>query len=383
MKTLAILGATGSVGRSTLDLVEREPGRWRVRALSADTSARELAAQAIRTRAEIAVVADESAYADLKDALNGSGIEAAAGAQALADAADADIVMAAIVGAAGLRPTLKAVQRGATVAIANKETLVCAGELVRAAAAASGARLLPVDSEHNAIYQCFDFDHPERIARVILTCSGGPFREATTEQMRAMTPAQAVKHPVWSMGGKISVDSATLMNKGLELIEAWHLFPVSADQLSVLIHPQSVVHSMVEYVDGSTLAQLGTPDMRIPIAYALAWPDRMATPCERLDLAKIARLDFSEPDPARFPALGLAWAALRAGGAATNTLNAANEIAVAAFLAGRIGFLDIAATVEETLNAEAAQPMFSLEDVIAIDTAARVRARAVIERRSR
>ena len=383
VKTLAILGATDSVGRSTLDLVEREPGRWRVRALSADTSARELAAQAIRTRAEIAVVADESAYADLKDALNGSGIEAAAGAQALADAADADIVMAAIVGAAGLRPTLKAVQRGATVAIANKETLVCAGELVRAAAAASGARLLPVDSEHNAIYQCFDFDHPERIARVILTCSGGPFREATTEQMRAMTPAQAVKHPVWSMGGKISVDSATLMNKGLELIEAWHLFPVSADQLSVLIHPQSVVHSMVEYVDGSTLAQLGTPDMRIPIAYALAWPDRMATPCERLDLAKIARLDFSEPDPARFPALGLAWAALRAGGAATNTLNAANEIAVAAFLAGRIGFLDIAATVEETLNAEAAQPMFSLEDVIAIDTAARVRARAVIERRSR
>ena len=383
VKTLAILGATGSVGRSTLDLVEREPGRWRVRALSADTSARELAAQAIRTRAEIAVVADESAYADLKDALNGSGIEAAAGAQALADAADADIVMAAIVGAAGLRPTLKAVQRGATVAIANKETLVCAGELVRAAAAASGARLLPVDSEHNAIYQCFDFDHPERIARVILTCSGGPFREATTEQMRAITPAQAVKHPVWSMGGKISVDSATLMNKGLELIEAWHLFPVSADQLSVLIHPQSVVHSMVEYVDGSTLAQLGTPDMRIPIAYALAWPDRMATPCERLDLAKIARLDFSEPDPARFPALGLAWAALRAGGAATNTLNAANEIAVAAFLAGRIGFLDIAATVEETLNAEAAQPMFSLEDVIAIDTAARVRARAVIERRSR
>jgi len=383
VKTLAILGATGSVGRSTLDLVEREPGRWRVRALSADTSARELAAQAIRTRAEIAVVADESAYADLKDALNGSGIEAAAGAQALADAADADIVMAAIVGAAGLRPTLKAVQRGATVAIANKETLVCAGELVRAAAAASGARLLPVDSEHNAIYQCFDFDHPERIARVILTCSGGPFREATTEQMRAMTPAQAVKHPVWSMGGKISVDSATLMNKGLELIEAWHLFPVSADQLSVLIHPQSVVHSMVEYVDGSTLAQLGTPDMRIPIAYALAWPDRMATPCERLDLARIGRLDFAEPDPARFPALGLAWAALRAGGAATNTLNAANEIAVAAFLAGRIGFLDIAATVEETLNAEAAQPMFSLEDVIAIDTAARVRARAVIERRSR
>ncbi len=383
MKTLAILGATGSVGRSTLDLVEREPERWRVRALSADTNARELAAQAIRTRAEIAVVADEAAYADLKAALNGSGIEAAAGAQALADAADADIVMAAIVGAAGLRPTLRAVERGATVAIANKETLVCAGALARAAAAQSGARLLPVDSEHNAIYQCFDFDHPERIARVILTCSGGPFREATTEQMRTMTPAQAVKHPVWSMGGKISVDSATLMNKGLELIEAWHLFPVSIDQLGVLIHPQSVVHSMVEYVDGSTLAQLGTPDMRIPIAYALAWPDRMQTPCERLDLARIARLDFAEPDPARFPALGLAWAALRAGGASTNILNAANEIAVAAFLAGRIGFLDIAATVEETLSAEPAQPMFSLEDVIAIDTAARVRARGIVNTRSR
>jgi 1-deoxy-D-xylulose-5-phosphate reductoisomerase len=382
-RTLAILGATGSVGRSTLDLVEREPERWRVRALSADTNARELARQAIRTRAEIAVVADERAYADLKDALNGSGIEAAAGAQALSDAADADIVMAAIVGAAGLRPTLRAVQRGATVAIANKETLVCAGELVRAAAAKSGARLLPVDSEHNAIYQCFDFDHPERIARVILTCSGGPFREATTEQMRAMTPAQAVKHPVWSMGGKISVDSATLMNKGLELIEAWHLFPVSVDQLSVLIHPQSVVHSMVEYVDGSTLAQLGTPDMRIPIAYALAWPDRMQTPCARLDLAKVGRLDFAEPDTARFPALGLAWAALRAGGAATNILNAANEIAVAAFLDGRIGFLDIAATVGDTLAAEAVGPMFSLEDVIAIDAAARTRARAIVETRTR
>jgi len=383
VKTLTILGATGSVGRSTLDLVEREPERWRVRALSADTNARALAAQAIRARAEIAVVADEAAYAELKDALSGTGIHAAAGANALADAADADIVMAAIVGAAGLRPTLRAVQRGATVAIANKETLVCAGELVRAAAAASGARLLPVDSEHNAIYQCFDFDHPERIARVILTCSGGPFREASLDEMRVKTAAEAVNHPVWSMGGKISVDSATLMNKGLELIEAWHLFPVSADQLCVLIHPQSVVHSMVEYVDGSTLAQLGTPDMRIPIAYALAWPDRMATPCERLDLARIARLDFSEPDPTRFPALGLAWAALRAGGAATNILNAANEIAVAAFLAGRIGFLDIATTVEETLATEDAKPMFSLEDIISIDAAARVRARAIVEVRSR
>ena len=382
-RTLAILGATGSVGRSTLDLVERSPERWRVTALSAATNARALAEQAIRVRPEIAVVADDAAYADLKEALSGTGIRAAAGATALADAAEADIVMAAIVGAAGLRPTLRAVERGSTVAIANKETLVCAGDLVRAAAARSGARLLPVDSEHNAIYQCFDFDHPGRIAKVILTCSGGPFRETSLADMAGKTPAEAVKHPVWSMGGKISVDSATLMNKGLELIEAWHLFPVTVDQLEVLIHPQSVVHSLVEYVDGSVLAQLGTPDMRTPIAYALAWPDRVPTPAARLNLAEIARLDFAEPDATRFPALGLAWAALRTGGAAPNILNAANEIAVAAFLNGRIGFLDIAATVEETLLGEPISEMFSLEDVIAIDTAARARARSVVETRTR
>ena len=382
-RTLAILGATGSVGRSTLDLVERSPERWRVKALSAATNAHALAEQAIRVRPEIAVVADEAAYPDLKQALAGTGIRAAAGATALADAAEADIVMAAIVGAAGLRPTLRAVERGSTVAIANKETLVCAGDLVRAAAARSGARLLPVDSEHNAIYQCFDFDHPGRIAKVILTCSGGPFRETSLADMAGKTPAEAVKHPVWSMGGKISVDSATLMNKGLELIEAWHLFPVTVDQLEVLIHPQSVVHSLVEYVDGSVLAQLGTPDMRTPIAYALAWPDRVPTPAARLNLAEIARLDFAEPDATRFPALGLAWAALRTGGAAPNILNAANEIAVAAFLNGRIGFLDIAATVEETLLGEPISEMFSLEDVIAIDTAARARARSVVETRTR
>lgn len=381
-RTLAILGATGSVGRSTLDLVERDPARWRVKALSAATNAHALAEQAIRVRPEIAVVADEAAYPALKAALHGTGIEAAGGAAALADAAEADIVMAAIVGAAGLRPTLRAVERGATVAIANKETLVCAGDLVRAAAAKSGARLLPVDSEHNAIYQCFDFDRPELVAKVILTCSGGPFREATTEQMRHKTPEQAVKHPVWSMGGKISVDSATLMNKGLELIEAYHLFPVTADQLQVLIHPQSVVHSLVEYIDGSVLAQLGTPDMRTPIAYALAWPDRIETPCERLNLAQIARLDFAQPDHERFPALGLAWAALRAGGAAPTILNAANEIAVAAFLAGRIGFLEIAATVAATLERGAAQPMFNLDDVISVDANARRRASAIVEERS-
>jgi len=381
-RTLAILGATGSVGRSTLDLVERDPARWRIKALSAATNAQALAEQAIRVRPEVAVVADEAAYPALRAALQGTGIEAAGGAAALADAAEADIVMAAIVGAAGLRPTLRAVERGATVAIANKETLVCAGDLVRAAAAKSGARLLPVDSEHNAIYQCFDFDRPERVAKVILTCSGGPFREATTEQMRHKTAAEAIKHPVWAMGAKISVDSATLMNKGLELIEAFHLFPVTADQLQVLIHPQSVVHSLVEYIDGSVLAQLGTPDMRTPIAYALAWPDRVPTPCERLNLAQIARLDFAEPDLERFPALGLAWGAMRAGGSAPTTLNAANEIAVAAFLGGRIGFLQIAATVAATLEREAAQPMFSLDDVISVDASARRRASAIVEERS-
>ncbi len=381
-RTLAILGATGSVGRSTLDLVERDPARWRVKALSAATNAQALAEQAIRVRPEIAVVADEAAYPALKAALAGTDIEAAGGSAALADAAEADIVMAAIVGAAGLRPTLRAVERGATVAIANKETLVCAGDLVCAAAAKSGARLLPVDSEHNAIYQCFDFARPERVAKVILTCSGGPFREATTEQMRHKTAAEAVKHPVWAMGAKISVDSATLMNKGLELIEAFQLFPVRPDQLEVLIHPQSVVHSLVEYIDGSVLAQLGTPDMRTPIAYALAWPDRVPTPCERLNLAQIARLDFAEPDLERFPALGLAWGAMRAGGSAPTTLNAANEIAVAAFLGGRIGFLQIAATVAATLEREAAQPMFSLDDVISVDASARRRASAIVEERS-
>lgn len=383
MRSLAVLGATGSVGRSTLDLIVREPGRWRVHALTANRDAEALARAAIAVGAEHAVVADEAAYPALKAALQGSRCKAGAGAAALDEAAHADWVMAAIVGAAGLPPTLAAVERGATVAIANKETLVCAGDLVTAAAARSGARLLPVDSEHNAIFQCFDFDRPARIARVILTCSGGPFREASVEEMRSKTVAEAVRHPVWAMGGKISIDSATLMNKGLELIEAHHLFPITADQLSVLIHPQSVVHSLVEYIDGSVLAQLGTPDMRTPIAHTLAWPERMETPCARLDLAAIGRLDFSAPDSARFPALGLAWAALRAGGAAPAILNAANEVAVAAFLAGEIGFLDIAAIVEETLTTEDVSPMFSLADIIAIDARARGRARAIAATRMR
>jgi 1-deoxy-D-xylulose-5-phosphate reductoisomerase len=342
-----------------------------------------LAAQAKAVGARIAVVADESAYAALRDALAGTGIEAAAGTQALCEAAaaDVDVVMAAIVGYAGLAPTLAAIERGRTVAIANKETLVCAGDLVTATAARTGATLLPVDSEHNAIWQCFDFERPERVSRVILTASGGPFRTASEAEMRVATVAQACKHPVWSMGAKISVDSATLMNKGLELIEAHHLFPVSADQLEVLVHPQSVVHSLVEYIDGSVLAQLGTPDMRTPIAYTLAWPERMATPCARLDLASIGSLTFEAPDFARFPALGLAWGALRAGGSSPCILNAANEVAVAAFIAGQVSFLDIAAIVGETLDRMTAQPCGSLDEVVAVDTEARGFARAAMGRR--
>ena len=380
---ITVLGSTGSVGQSTLDLLQRAPADWRVDALTANRDAAGLAAQARAVGARIAVVADESAYADLKAALSGSGIAAAAGKAAVreAAAADSDIVLTAIVGAAGLAPTLAAVERGATVAIANKETLVCAGDLVTALAARTGATLLPVDSEHNAIFQCFDHERPERVSRVILTASGGPFRTASREEMRVATVAQACKHPVWSMGAKISVDSATLMNKGLELIEAHHLFPISADQLEVIVHPQSVVHSLVEYIDGSVLAQLGTPDMRTPIAYTLAWPERMATPCARLDLAQIGSLTFEAPDFERFPALGLAWDALRAGGTAPCILNAANEIAVAAFIAGQVSFLDIAAIVGETLERLAAGPCGSLDEVIAVDGAARRAATEAIGRR--
>ena len=372
-RSITVLGATGSVGASTLDLLLRAPEAWAVEALTANCDVAALAQAARAVNAKLAVVADESCYAALKDALAGTGIEVAAGKTALCDAAKrpAEIVLSAIVGAAGLPPTLAAVERGATLAIANKETLVCAGDLVTAAAARSGAMLLPVDSEHNAIFQVFDHAHPERVTRIIVTASGGPFRRATLDEMRAATPAQACAHPVWSMGAKISVDSATLMNKGLELIEAAHLFPVTPDQLEVIVHPQSVVHSFVEYIDGSMLAQLGSPDMRTPIGYCLAWPERMATPSARLDLASVASLTFEAPDHARFPALGLATDALRAGGSAPCILNAANEVAVAAFLNGAIGFLDIAAIVADSLARVGSGPVASLDEVVAIDGMAR------------
>jgi 1-deoxy-D-xylulose-5-phosphate reductoisomerase len=382
-RSLTILGATGSVGSQALDLVARNPGRWQVEALTANSDAEGLAAAARASGARFAAVGDDKAYGALKDALFGSGIEPAAGPEALCEAArrPGDIVLTAIVGAAGLGPTLAAVERGATLAIANKETLVCAGPVVAAAAKASGATLLPVDSEHNAVFQVFDHDQPDRVSKIILTCSGGPFRTASREVMAKASVADACKHPVWSMGAKISVDSATLMNKGLELIEAFHLFPVGADRLDVIIHPQSVVHSMVEYVDGSVLAQLGSPDMRIPIAYAMAWPERIATPAARLDLAQIGKLEFEAPDLERFPCLALAWGALRAGGSAPCILNAANEVAVAAFIAGQVSFLDIGAIVAETLARVASGPVGSLAEVVDIDGAARAEARAQVKAR--
>ncbi|MDF7773963.1 1-deoxy-D-xylulose-5-phosphate reductoisomerase [Sphingomonas sp. AOB5] len=373
MKRITILGATGSVGSSTLDLIEREPERFEVVALTANGDAAKLAAAAIRTNAKRAVVADAARLPELQERLAGTGIEARGGADAVCDAVrmGADWTMAAIVGTAGLKPVMAALEAGGTVALANKESLVSAGDVMTAAARAHGTTLLPVDSEHNAVFQCLDRTAPERVRRIILTASGGPFRTRSLDEMRAITPAQAVAHPNWSMGAKISVDSATLMNKGLELIEAFHLFPVAADQLDVIVHAQSVIHSMVEYVDGSVLAQLGSPDMRIPIAYALAWPDRMETPCERLDLARIARLDFEEPDYQRFPCLALAQEALKAGGARPAILNAANEVAVASFLSGAVNFLEIAAIVADTLSRYDPPAPDTLDAVLAIDAEAR------------
>ncbi len=375
-RSVTILGSTGSVGSNTIDLIRRSPERFQVDTLSGNSNVELLAQQAIEVGAAMAVVADEDRYQDLKSALSGSGIEAAAGRNALVEAAmrPTDWVMAAIVGAAGLAPTLEAVRRGAIVGLANKECLVSAGEFFCREVAGADARLIPVDSEHSAIYQVFDFERPERIEKIILTASGGPFRERALDTLTSVTPAEAVAHPNWSMGAKISVDSATMMNKGLELIEAFHLFPVSGEQIDILVHPQSVIHSMVEYVDASVLAQLGTPDMRTPIAFALAWPDRMDAPSPRLKLEDIRTLTFEAPDPQRFPALRLAREALDIGGSAPTVLNAANEVAVTAFLSEDLGFLDIARVVEETMDRMPRQNLSSLDDVFAVDEEARRRA---------
>jgi len=379
-RRLSILGATGSVGTSTLDLVERHPNRFEVVALTAARNVAALADAARRTSAKLAVIDDPQLLPELEQRLSGTSCRAATGSEALAEAAagEAEWVMAAIVGCAGLKPVMAAIEAGRTVALANKESLVTAGGLMIEAARRSGSIILPVDSEHNAIFQCLAGSNSAQVSKLVLTASGGPFRTKRREEMAAMTPEQAVAHPNWSMGAKISVDSATMMNKGLELIEAHHLFGLASDKIDILVHPQSVIHSMVEYVDGSVLAQLGSPDMRIPIAYALAYPERIDTQAERLDLTRIGSLTFKAPDIERFPALRLARQALEEGGAAPIVLNAANEEAVAAFLDRRIAFLDICQTVEDALlRTGAAQPR-SIADVIDIDRAARALARELM-----
>ncbi len=368
-KTISILGATGSVGSSTLDLIERSPDRFEVVALTAAKNVAGLADAALRTGAKLAVIGDPELLPELQHCLAASGCRAASGKEALAEAAsgEAELVMAAIVGCAGLEPVMAAIEAGRTVALANKESLVTAGALMTSAAITHGATILPVDSEHNAIFQCLVGNRSNDIARLVLTASGGPFRNWSRDQMQAATPAQAVAHPNWSMGSKISVDSATMMNKGLELIEAHHLFGLRSDRLDVLIHPQSVIHSMVEFVDGSVLAQLGSADMRIPIAYALTWPERMDTPAEKLDLARIGNLTFEAPDLNKFPALNVAREAMEAGGASPVILNAANEVAVAAFLDGNIGFLAIVETVSEALARMDLPKPQSIAEVIDVD----------------
>lgn len=372
-RTISILGSTGTIGQNTLKLIDAHPERFAVQTLAAGDNAALLAEQAKRFRARRAVIANEASYPTLKAALSGSGIEAAAGDVAIAEAASlpADIVMSAIVGAAGLKPTLSAIRNGKTIALANKECLVCAGDIMMKEVARAGATLIPVDSEHSGLFQLFDLDHPKQVENVTLTASGGPFRTWTQAAMKNVTPEQAVKHPNWAMGAKISVDSATLMNKGLELIEAYHLFPLSPAQLSVIIHPQSIIHCLVHMVDGSVLAQLSNPDMCTPIAYALAWPERIDAPVKKLNLTEIGNLQFEAPDEGRFPALRLAREALTAGGAAPTVLNAANEVAVTRFLNKNIGFLDIAKTVEKTLQKAENVAIETIDDVLACDQAAR------------
>jgi 1-deoxy-D-xylulose-5-phosphate reductoisomerase len=377
IRTVTVLGATGSVGTSTVDLLKRGNGRYRVEAVTAYRNAAQLAQIARDLKARVAVVADPSAYAELKAALAGSGIEAASGEAAVVEAAErpADWVMAAVSGSVGLKPTLAAAKLGRTVALANKECLVCAGGMFMRTAATAGATVLPVDSEHNAIFQALCAGPREDVSRVVITASGGPFRTWTRDAMRTATVEQALKHPNWSMGPKITIDSATMMNKCLELIEAHHLFAVEPARLAVLVHPQSIIHGMVEYRDGSVVAQLGSPDMRIPIAHCLAWPTRIDGPAKRLDLASVGSLTFEAPDPDRFPALALGRRALETGGAAPTVLNAANEVAVAAFIGRRIGFGGIASLVEATLNAAEqrnaiAEPQ-DIDEALAIDHMAR------------
>ena len=383
--SLSILGATGSVGQSTLDLIAHAPEQFEVIALTAHSNAEKLAQQARDFGAKLAVIGDPSRYDELRGLLSGSGIEAAAGEAALVEAAarPVDCVVCAIVGAAGLRPSIAAARQGRRVALANKECLVTAGDIFMGEIAAAGTALLPVDSEHSAVHQAIEGENVANIERLVITASGGPFRTWSREDIARAEPEQALRHPNWSMGAKITIDSATLMNKGLELIEAFHLFAVAPDKLDVVVHPQSIVHCLVEFCDGSVLSQLADPDMRTPIARSLAWPDRMTAPTERLDLVKLGALTFEAPDLDRFPALGLAREALVAGASAANVLNAANECAVAAFLERRVSFPMIAGIVADTLERAAGNDLMrtaaSIDDALAIDLGARQLARELIE----
>jgi 1-deoxy-D-xylulose-5-phosphate reductoisomerase len=383
-KSVTLLGATGSIGSSTIDLLERNLPQYRVEAVTAASNAKGLAALARKLKAGFAAIANAAHYAELKAELSGSGIAAGAGEEAIVEAASrpADWVMGAITGAAGLRPTLAAVARGATVALANKECLVCAGTLFMKAARASGTTLLPVDSEHNAIFQSLGANRLEDLKRIILTASGGPFRTWPLERIREATLEQALKHPNWAMGKKVTIDSATMMNKGLELIEAHHIFSLPSEQIDILVHPQSIIHSMVEFRDGSVIAQLGPPDMRVPIAHCLAWPERMEGAAKSLDLVAIAQLTFEAPDPVRFPALRLARLALTAGGGMATALNAANEIAVDAFLSKRLGFARIVALVEETMGEAERRGLLkepgTVDDALNIDHVSRSLARELL-----
>jgi 1-deoxy-D-xylulose-5-phosphate reductoisomerase len=384
-RRVAILGSTGSVGRNTIDIISRDPAAYAVEALTAQDNAALLIEQAHALRPRFVAIGNEAHYAAVKDALAGTGIEVGGGRKAVIEAAarPAEWVMSAIVGAAGLEPTLAAIKRGAVIGLANKETLVCAGSVVMREVVRCNAVMVPVDSEHSAIFQCLEQNNSEAVEKIILTASGGPFRQKSLAEMADMTPEQAVAHPNWSMGAKISVDSATMMNKGLELIEAHHLFGLPDTQIEILVHPQSVIHSMVAYRDGSVLAQLGSPDMRTPIAYALGWPKRIAAPADRLDFGKVKQLTFEAPDDVRFPALRIARQALRAGGGASSVLNAANEVAVAAFLARKIRFTDIAAIAEQVLSELPGGQIERLDQVLALDAEARRRATDAVSARRR
>ena len=383
-RAVTILGATGSIGSSTIDLLKRQPQRFTVEALTAHRNGGALAKLARELGARFAAVGDDGAYKELKSELSGSGIEAASGSDAVAEAArrPAEMVIGAITGVAGLEPSLAAIERGATLALANKESLVCAGTLVMRRAKETGAIVLPVDSEHNALFQAMTAGRREDVTKVIITASGGPFRTWSKAEIAKATLEMALKHPNWSMGPKVTIDSATLMNKGLEVIEAYHLFNLKPDEIEVLVHPQSIVHGMVEFRDGSVIAHLGPHDMRVPIAHCLAWPERIDGPVKRLDLAAVGSLTFEKPDLDRFPALGLAWAALRAGSGATTVLNAANEIAVAEFVERRIGFTGIPALVEATIDAASRRGIMrepaSIEDAIAVDHNSRLLARELL-----